>query len=294
MAGSHNRQNKIALINDYSGFGRCSTAVQLPIISAMRVQCCPIPTAIFSNHTGFPSFYHTDYTENMSAYIGQWEKLELRFKGITTGFLGSSAQIGIVTDFIRRFREDDTIVLVDPVMGDYGRTYPTYTEEMCREMTRLVSLADIATPNLTEACILTGTPYRESWHLAELYALAENVASLGVSRVVITGIPQGSFLCDLCLDKTAGTEERHLFKTRKIGESRSGTGDIFSAILSADAVNSVPFAVSVKKASLFIKSCIQKAVDMDIPVTDGVPFEEVLSALMSGTVKKEIFNPPIP
>ncbi len=279
MAANHNRQKKIALINDYSGFGRCSVAVQFPIISAMRVQCCPIPTAIFSNHTGFPSFYHTDYTAHMSAYIEQWEKLALRFKGITTGFLGSSEQIGIVTDFIRRFRKEDTIVLVDPVMGDYGHTYPTYTEEMCREMTRLVSLADIVTPNLTEACILTGTPYRESWHLAELYDLAKNVASLGASKVVVTGIPQGNFLCDLCLDKTAGAEERHLFKTRKIGESRSGTGDIFSAILSADAVNGFPFDMSVKKASRFIKKCIQKAIEMDIPVTDGVPFEEVLAAL---------------
>ncbi len=279
MAANHNRQNKIALINDYSGFGRCSVAVQLPIISAMRVQCCPIPTAIFSNHTGFPSFYHTDYTAHMSAYIAQWEKLTLHFKGIATGFLGSSEQIGIVADFIRRFRTEGTIVLVDPVMGDYGRTYPTYTEEMCREMARLVSLADIVTPNLTEACILTGTPYREHWHLAELYALAEKVSSLGAAKVVITGIPQGSFLCDLCLDKSSGAEARRLLKTRKVGESRSGTGDIFSAILSADAVNGVPFDVSVKKASRFIKKCIQKAVEMDIPLTDGVPFEEVLSSL---------------
>ncbi len=279
MAADHNHQNKIALINDYSGFGRCSVAVQLPIISALRVQCCPIPTAIFSSHTGFPGFYHTDYTAHMPAYIAQWERLGLRFKGITTGFLGSSAQINIVTDFIKRFREKDTIVLVDPVMGDYGHTYPTYTAEMCREMARLVALSDITTPNLTEACILTNTPYKEIWHLNELYALAENVAALGVSRVVITGIPQGNFLCDLCLDKTGPETETHLFRTQKVGTSRSGTGDIFSAILSADAVNNVPFAVSVKKASRFVKKCIQKAVDMDIPVTDGVPFEEVLSSL---------------
>ena len=280
MTVNHNCQNKIALINDFSGFGRCSVAVQLPIISAMRVQCCPVPTSIFSNHTGFPSFYCSDYTTHMSAYISQWEKLELRFKGITTGFLGTSTQIGIVADFIRRFRRDDTIVLVDPVMGDYGCTYPTYTDEMCREMTRLVSLADIITPNLTEACILTDTPYKEHWHLAELHVLAENLASFGVSKVVITGIPQGSFLCNFCLDRTSDIKECHLFKARKIGESRSGTGDIFSAILSADAVNEVPFNVSVKRASRFIKKCIQKAVDMNIPVTDGVPFEEVLYSLM--------------
>lgn len=278
MSPDHNHQNKIALINDYSGFGRCSVAVQLPIISAMRVQCCPIPTSIFSNHTGFPDFYYTDFTDSMPAYIRQWEKLELRFRGITTGFLGSLSQISIVADFIRTFRDKDTIVVVDPVMGDYGRTYPTYTGEMCREMTHLVSIADIVTPNLTEACLLTGTTYREKWHLAELYDLAEKTASLGASRVVITGIPQGSFLCNLCLDKTTDGICR-LFKTHKVGTSRSGTGDIFSAILSADAVNGIPFADSVKKASRFIKKCILKAIEMDIPVTDGVPFEEVLSVL---------------
>ncbi len=275
----HNRQKKIALINDYSGFGRCSVAVQLPIISTMHVQCCPIPTSIFSNHTGFPEFYYSDFTEHMPSYIDMWDKLDLHFKGICTGFLGSSEQIGIVTDFIKRFRREDTTVLVDPVMGDYGNTYPTYTEKMCREMIRLVSLADIATPNLTEACILTGTPYKDKWKLAELQSLAEAVADLGVSKLVITGIPQRSFLCNLCLDRTKKEAEMHLFKTHKVGTSRSGTGDIFSAILAADAVNGVEFSVSVKKASKFIKKCIMRAVEMDIPVTDGVPFEEVLSTL---------------
>ncbi len=279
MSADHNHQKKIALINDYTGFGRCSVSVQLPIISAMRVQCCPIPTAIFSNHTGFSDYYCTDYTMHMSAYIAQWEKLNLRFQGITTGFLGSPEQINIVTSFIDRFRKDDTLVLVDPVMGDYGHTYSTYTAEMCQKMAGLVSHADITTPNLTEACILTNTPYKETWPLNALYELADKVAALGVSRVVITGIPQGNFLCNLCLDKTGPEPVRHLFRTQKVGTSRSGTGDIFSAILSADAVNKVPFSVSVKKASHFIKKCIQKAVEMDIPVTDGVPFEEILSSL---------------
>lgn len=275
----HNRQNKIALINDYSGFGRCSVAVQLPIISALHVQCCPLPTSIFSNHTGFPDFFYQDCTSYMPDYIARWEKLGLRFRGICTGFLGSSEQIGIVAGFIRQFRTADTVVLVDPVMGDYGSQYPTYTEEMCKEMVRLASVADIVTPNLTEACILTGTPYKEKWHMAELTDLARQVADLGTSRVVITGIPQNTFLCNLCLDRTGETEELHLFKTHKIGTSRSGTGDIFSAILIADAVNGVAFADSVKKASQFIRTCIKKAVEMEIPVTDGVPFEEVLTKL---------------
>lgn len=279
MSVNHNNQNKIALINDYSGFGRCSIAVQLPVISMLKVQCCPLPTSIFSNHTGFPDFAYQDYTEYMDNYIKMWEKLDLSFKGICSGFLGSSEQINIVRSFIKRFKTDETIVVVDPVMGDYGRIYPTYTKEMCDKMKELVALADIVTPNLTEACILTGTEYKEQWKIKEIHELARKVAHLGASKVVITGILQKSFLCNLCLDTTNPENEFHMIKTHKEGTSRSGTGDIFAAIIAADAVNNVDFDVSVKKASRFIKKGILKAIEMDIPVTDGIPFEEILHLL---------------
>lgn len=163
MMVSHNNQKKIAVINDFSGFGRCSIAVSLPIISAMKIQCCPVPTSIFSNHTGFDSYFFEDYTDKMRPYIAEWRKLDLHFNGICTGFLGSEAQIGIVGDFLQEFGGEGTIVLIDPVMGDYGKPYPTYTMEMCLEMKKLVHYADILTPNLTEACILTDTPYKEKW-----------------------------------------------------------------------------------------------------------------------------------
>jgi len=130
---NHNHQKKIALINDFTGFGRCSIAVQLPIISMMKVQCCPLPTSIFSNHTGYEHFFYTDYTDNMNAYMQEWKRLDLQFKGICTGFLGSAKQIQIVSDFIRQFKENDSIVIIDPVMGDYGKPYPTYTDEMCKK-----------------------------------------------------------------------------------------------------------------------------------------------------------------
>lgn len=279
MSVNHNNQNKIALINDYSGFGRCSIAVQLPVISMLKVQCCPLPTSIFSNHTGFPDFAYQDYTEYMDSYIKMWEKLDLSFKGICSGFLGSSEQINIVSSFIKKFKTDETIVVVDPVMGDYGRIYPTYTKEMCDKMKELVALADIVTPNLTEACILTGTEYKEQWKIKEIHELARKVANLGASKVVITGILQKSFLCNLCLDTTNPENEFHMIKTHKEGTSRSGTGDIFAAIIAADAVNNVDFDVSVKKASRFIKKGILKAIEMDIPVTDGIPFEEILHLL---------------
>lgn len=275
---NHNNQKKIALINDYSGFGRCSVAVQLPIISTMKVQCCPVPTSIFSNHTGFPQFYYQDYTEHMEKYLEMWDMLGLKFSGISSGFLGSSRQIDIVTNFIKN-ADNNPIVVIDPVMGDYGKLYPTYTEEMCNDMVRLVSLADVVTPNLTEACILTGTDYHEQWKMADLLELAKRVSDIGAKKVVITGIPQKSFVCNFCYDATQEEVNTSMIKTHRVGTSRSGTGDIFSAIVVADAVNGVSFDVSVRKASSFIKKCIIKAIEMDIPLTDGVPFEEVLDKL---------------
>lgn len=142
MSDYHNHQKKIALINDMTGFGRCSIAVALPVISMLRVQCCALPTAIFSNHTGFESFYYQDYTDHMQPSIDEWKKLDLSFSGICTGFLGSARQIAIVSNFIRDFKRPDNLVIIDPVMGDYGRPYPTYTREMCDHMKDLVHYAE--------------------------------------------------------------------------------------------------------------------------------------------------------
>ena len=119
------QQKKIAAINDFCGFGRCSLAVSLPIISTMGLQCCPLPTAVFSNHTGYDSFWYTDFTSHMDAYMEQWERLELHFDGILTGFLGSPEQIGFVSRFMERFKSVDTVTVIDPVMGDDGALYAT-------------------------------------------------------------------------------------------------------------------------------------------------------------------------
>lgn len=273
---SHNRQKKIAVINDLSGFGRCSIAVSLPVISKLKVQCCPLPTSVFSNHTGFEHYFFQDFTEAMPEYIRNWELLGLEFSGIYSGFLGSAEQIGIVSDFIGKFRRENTLVIIDPVMGDYGKPYSTYTQEMCEQMKRLVQYADILTPNLTEACILTDTPYKEKWRKKEIRQMAAKLMAQGPDRIVITGIIQGGYIANYVCDKKTCD---HFLRTIRVGTQRSGTGDIFASIIAADAVNGVDFAVSVKKASGFVKKCIQKSIDLGIPLTDGVAFEEVLDSL---------------
>ncbi len=279
---NHNRQKKLAVINDFCGFGRCSLAVELPIISAMGVQCCPLPTAIFSNHTGFPSFFHTDYTDHFADYAEEWGKLGLVFSGIATGFLGSAEQINLVKSFLERFGGAGTQVLIDPVMGDYGRLYPTYSPALAARMVELIPYAHILTPNLTEACILTGTSYREDMEEAELLRMCRWLSARGPEKIVISGLYR-----DGCLGNYVYQSDREpvLLWSRRLGGNRSGTGDVFCAVLAADMVNGVDFRTSVQKATDFISLAIEETIALDIPDTDGLAIEECLGVLCK--VRKE-------
>lgn len=272
----HNRQNKIALINDMTGFGRCSIAVQLPIVSQLGVQCCVLPTSILSNHTGFPSYSFQDFTSHMADHIAEWRKLGLRFQGICTGFLGSADQISIVRDFIGEFGGKGCTVMVDPVMGDDGKPYGTYTPEMCARMAELVAHADIITPNLTEACILANVPYNANMQPAEAIELARTLCDMGPGRVAITGIEGENSVMNACFELGG---DSFVVETPRLGEQRSGTGDVFSAIICADSVNGVDFRVSVTKASKFVGQCVATSIKLGIPRTDGLAFEEDLHTL---------------
>ncbi len=302
------RQKKIALINDIAGYGRCAISVQLPVISALKVQCCPLPTSIFSNNTAFNEYYMEDFTQNMLPYMEAWEKNGFRFDGICTGFLGSPGQVQVIETFFKKFKTANTVVVVDPIMGDNGKLYAASTEEMCSKLRALVGYADICTPNLTEACVLTGTAYKEKWSSKEIAGLAEKLLRLGPEKVVITGIVQGSYIANYCCERTGkygGTGDKGskivgeysrtgdkggkivgeygitggYVRCKKAGTQRCGTGDVFTAIVAAEAVKGTDFKEAVKKASVFVKRCIERSVELDIPLTDGVCFEEILTEL---------------
>lgn len=274
---SHNNQKKIAIINDISGFGRCSVAVALPVISHLKIQGCVLPTSIFSNHTGFSSYYYDDFTDRMRGYMDEWRKLDLRFEGIISGFLGSAEQIQIVRDFIRQFRDERTKVIIDPVMGENGKAYQTYTKEMCDKMKHLVEFADILTPNVTEACILTGMNYKEKgWKTWELAVMMEKLRELGAKKIVVSGLTTDQFISNAVSERPG---ELKILRQKRVGRVRSGTGDIFSAIIAADCVNGVGFEKSVRRAAAFVRDCIAVTEQFDIPETDGVCFEELLYKL---------------
>lgn len=272
------RQKRIALVNDMTGFGRCSLAVELPLISALKVQACPLPTAILSVHTGFASHYIDDYTEKMRPYMENWQENKLTFDGICTGFLGSVEQINIVIDFIHQFKQPDTLVMIDPVMGDYGRLYASYTEEMCAEMRRLLAHADLVTPNLTEACKLLDIPYPADGEVTdpELLAMAEELSARGPAQVVITGLSDGNMLKNFIYERGRRPQ---VLCVKKIGGDRSGTGDAFAAIVAGSLVKGEGLFAAAKKATDFISKSLAYTVSLELPWNYGLAFEEYLTEL---------------
>ena len=282
---------RLAMINDIAGFGRCSTTVSLPVISVMKVQVCPVPTSVLSNHLGFPLCHFDDYTSHMRDYIKVWNELGLTFDGLYCGFLGNEEQIDIVREFVEMFRPP--LFLLDPVMGDHGRAYSSITETHIQKMKELLPLADIITPNITEACLLTGTPWKDGeWTMQELSGLCERLAdicqqesvssgeaSVGTvsgASIVITGIRQGDSLVNFLWDDGVYTT----VSTPIAGASRPGTGDIFASILAADAVRRETLLTSVQKAANFVGLCIAGSEKAGTPVQEGVVFEKYLAALL--------------
>ena len=270
---SYNNQKKIAVINDFCGFGRCSITASLPIISAMGIQCCPLPTAIFSNHTGYESFYRTDYTDHMNGYMDEWKKLDLHFDGILSGYLASPDQIEIVKSFFEKFKKEDTVILIDPVMGDNGRLYPAYSSTLSEKMKELIKYADILTPNLTEACILTDTEYNENMNDEEVLLICNKLSEIGPENIVISGIErEGCFINYIC----ESGKQPQILREHKVGTSRAGTGDVFSSIIIADTVNGKGLKDAVEHASAFIAKSLRRTIELDISETDGICFEEFL------------------
>ena len=266
-------QKKIAVINDLAGYGRCALSISMPLLSAHGLQVCPVPTAVFSNHTAFPSCHQTDLTPILYDYVHEWEKLGLTFDGILSGYLSSAEQIAFVIDFVNRFRTPETVVVIDPVMGDHGKIYRAVTPEMCANMKQLVHLADVLTPNLTEACILTDTPYLEHPTRKELTVLLEKLLAFGAKKVVITGIFSEKSITNACMEQNRTPV---FLRTKKEASLRNGTGDIFSSLLAADALAGKAFTTSVKDASAFIKRCIRVSEEQGIEPKNGVYFEQFL------------------
>lgn len=271
---------KVAAIHDLSGFGRCSLTIVMPVISAMGIQCCPLPTAYLSTHTG--GFVHNtflDMTEEMEAAMAHWEELELTFESIYTGFMGNSRQMAAAAQFIQSVRTDNTIVVVDPVMGDHGKLYRTYTSEMCAAMKTLASSADVIVPNLTEAAILLDEPYGNLGTTEDFYRqLATRLSLEGRRSVVLTGVSLApSQIGAACFDRSTGKVD--FVQTDFVGRAFHGTGDLFASVLTGALVQGDKLAVAATRAADFVRLCAAHTAPQDLPPREGIDFEPMLGHL---------------
>lgn len=279
---------KIAVINDLSGFGRCSLTAAISVIAAMGVQPCPLPTAVLSAQTGYPSYFCDDYTDKMEHFRQEWEKMEVTFDGIYTGFVASEQQIENIFRFLETFRRKKTFLLVDPVMGDNGKVYAMFTDRLLSLMRELVWKADAVTPNLTELCLLTDTDYRmiqsltdEKHLLTVVEQMAGNLMKKGPKTVVVTGIH--------FLDEEDGIQkmgnlvvtgnQTSLSAFPYVGGSYSGTGDLFASIIAAGIARGDKITDSIQLAGDFIERAIVDSVKEKIPRNDGVNYEQFLGML---------------
>ncbi|MFA6947685.1 MAG: pyridoxamine kinase [Eubacteriales bacterium] len=295
---------RAAAIHDLSGFGRCSLTCIIPVLSAMSIQCVPIPTAVLSTHTGgFTDFEITDMTGHMRASLSHYKRLGLTFDAIYSGFLGSGEQVGIVEDYISAFRGENTVALCDPVMGDDGAAYQTVTGEHRESMKTLCAMADVITPNVTEAFFLLDRPYAaadEDAAAEMLYELAEKYCK----KVVITGIhgaaidkppecavadADGSeknqnageeFVTTASLDMTLSGARPVFCRKPAIKRGYPGTGDIFASVLLGRLLKGKSLAAASEDASSFVWDAMSVTARTPSLSREGVMLESVLYELI--------------
>lgn len=268
---------RIAAIHDLSCFGRCSLTIALPVLSAMGCQCCPLPTALLSAHTGISGFTFLDTTGEMRRISAHWSQLSLHFQAIYTGFLGSAPQINLVEDFLRRFHAPDTLLVMDPVMGDHGTPYKTCTPALRQGLRELVAQADVITPNLTEAAILLDIPYHES-QTADASELVRALSLQGQRSVVLTGYAAApGQVGALCYDRD--TRQVEAVQTDRVPQDFPGTGDLFASVLTGALTRGAPLLQAARTAVDFVGSCVARSVAEGADEAEGVDFEPLLRQL---------------
>lgn len=271
---------RIAAIHDLSGIGRTSLMAVIPILSTMGFNVCPLPTAILSNHSQYPDFSFLDLTEEMPRIIDQWEKLGVTFDAIYTGYMGSPRQIEIVCGFIERFRTADTLVVVDPVLGDNGHLYSKMTQEMVEEMRRLACRADVLTPNLTEAFALLDRPYKTDCTTEELKDLIAELSEMGPDTVIITGVPvPGQSGLTSVIARSKSDLRTWKVTCPYLPAHYPGTGDSFTSVITGSLLQGDSLPIALDRAAQFILQGIRSTFGYQMDNRDGILLERVLPNL---------------
>ncbi len=234
---------KVLTIQDISCFGKCSITVALPIISAMGVETVILPTAVLSTHTMFKNFTVKDLTDQLVPITDHWKKEGLKFDAIYTGYLGSAEEIEIAKKIFAEFGGDDTMIFIDPVMADNGKLYAAFDENYAKLNAGLCGTADIIVPNITEACFMTDTEYKEVYDEDYVKDLLQKLAGLGSKVVVLTGVSLSEGKTGVYgLDTRTG--EYFTYQNDRVNVSYHGTGDVFSSV----SVGAIARGLSMKEA----------------------------------------------
>ncbi|AVQ31545.1 pyridoxamine kinase [Fusobacterium varium] len=280
---------KVAAIHDLSGYGRSSLTSIIPILSSMKLQVCPVPTAVLSTHTGgFEGFSFLDLTDYMEQHIAHWKKLGLEFDCIYSGFLGSPRQIKIVADFVDFFGHKNNLTVIDPVLGDNGRLYGTMGKEMVEEMKKLIGKADIITPNFTEVTFLLDKEYKKEISEAEIKQWLIELAAMGPKIVIATSVPdEDSHSTDRKTNVVAYDRENDVFwkvSCKYIPASYPGTGDAYTSVVIGSLLQGDNLPIAIERGVQFITQCILASYGFKYPNREGVLLERMLDVLKMPTI----------
>ena len=270
---------RIVTIQDISCVGKCSLTVALPIISAMGVETSILPTAVLSTHTMFKNFTCKDLTDQVRPIAAHWKSEQVDFEAIYTGYLGSFEQIDLMKEFFDTFRTEQNFIFVDPAMADNGKLYPAFDEAFAKYMATLCAKADIIVPNITEACFMTGTEYRETYDEAYVKDLLQKLADLGTKTVILTGVGfEAGKTGVMGYEKDTG--EYFYYCHDRLPVSYHGTGDIFSSTCVGAMVRGKNWREAIQVAADYTAECIRLTLEDPSEPWYGVNFEQAVPFLL--------------
>jgi len=271
----------VAAIHDLSCHAKSSLTIVIPTLAALQVEASILPTALLSTQTdGFEGYAYEDLTDTMEAIVAHWKTLNLTFHAIYSGFLGSQHQIDTVDAFItwQRERGENPIVLIDPVMGDQGKPYGPMTSDLMNRMKHLVTMANVITPNVTEAALLLGEPFDANLSVDHAGEWARRLSTLGPEQVAITSVMDDSDGIVVAWDNH--TQSVHTFRQSYAPVSFPGCGDLFASILCALLVRELPFVSAVEQASALVSKAVHASWHAHVPVRNGVAVEYIMRDLV--------------
>ncbi|MDR2038107.1 MAG: pyridoxamine kinase [Bacteroidales bacterium] len=273
---------RVAAVHDLSGFGRVSLAVAIPILSAMGIQVCPLPTAVLSSHTQYPGFSFLDLTDEMTRFIDHWKELKVEFDAIYSGYLGSPRQSEIVAGLIDDFAKDGQLVVVDPVLGDNGQLYATLDKDMVTEMRKLIRKAVVITPNITELFLLLDKSYKETVPLEKMKEYLVHLSAMGPEIVIVTSVPESDSAKTTSVIAYNKTSHRFWKVSCPYFPAHyPGTGDTFTSVITGSLMQGDSLPIALDRAVQFILIGIRATFGYEYDNREGILLERVLPTLQA-------------